>query len=104
MPAYIIVDVDVTDQDSYQGYATQVPPLLHKFGGRYLVRGGNPEVVEGDWHPDRVVVLAFDDAAAAKRFYDSKEYQQIIGIRHRAASTRMILVEGYEEPVSEPPV
>jgi uncharacterized protein (DUF1330 family) len=104
MPAYVIVEVDVTDQDSYQGYATQVPPLIHQFGGRYLVRGGNPENVEGDWHPSRVVVLAFDDTAAAKRFYNSKEYQRIIGIRHRAASSRMILVEGYEEPVWDPPV
>ena len=65
---------------------------------------GTGEVVEGDWRPSRLVVLEFADTAAAKRFYDSKEYQAIIGFRHRAASTRMVLVEGYAEPHWEPPV
>jgi len=104
MPAYLIVDVDVTDQDTYQTYATQVPPILHQYGGRFLVRGGKTEVVEGDWRPSRLVVLQFDDAAAARRFYDSREYRAIIEFRHRAARTRMVLVEGYEEPHWEPPV
>jgi uncharacterized protein (DUF1330 family) len=104
MPAYLIVDVDVTDQDTYQTYATQVPPILHQYGGRYLVRGGKTEVLEGDWRPTRLVVLQFDDVAAARRFYSSKEYRAIIDFRHRAASARMILVEGYEEPHWEPPV
>jgi uncharacterized protein (DUF1330 family) len=87
MPAYVIVDVDVTDPDTYAAYATQVPPIIKQYGGRYLVRGGNPQNVEGDWRPSRVVVLAFYDAAAMRRFYDSKEYQAIIGFRHRAAAT-----------------
>jgi len=104
MPVYVIVEVDVTDPDTYAAYATQVPPVIKQYGGRYLVRDGNPQTVEGDWQPARVVVLAFDDAAAFKRFYDSKEYQAIIGFRHRAASTKMIVVEGYDEPVWEPPV
>lgn len=104
MPAYLIADVNVTDQDTYQTYATQVPPILHQYGGRFLVRGGNAVGLEGDWQPSRLVVLQFDDVAAARRFYDSKEYQEIIGFRHRASSTRMVLVEGYEEPHWEPPV
>jgi uncharacterized protein (DUF1330 family) len=104
MPAYLIVDVNVTDKDTYETYSTQVPPLIHQYGGRYLVRGGKTETIEGDWQPSRMVVLEFDDAAAAKRFYNSKEYQAIIEFRHRAASTRMVLAEGYEEPHWEPPV
>jgi uncharacterized protein (DUF1330 family) len=104
MPAYFIVDVDITDQDTYQTYSTQVPPIVHQYGGRFLVRGGQSETVEGDWRPKRLVVLQFDDMAAAKRFYGSKEYQAIIEFRHRAASSRMVLVEGYEEPHWEPPV
>ncbi|MGH6916312.1 MAG: DUF1330 domain-containing protein [Geminicoccaceae bacterium] len=104
MAAYFIVDVDVTDQDTYQTYATQVPPIIKQYGGRYLVRGGKTEVVEGDWRPSRLVVLQFDDTAAARRFYDSKEYQAITAFRQRAARTRMVLVEGYEEPHWEPPV
>jgi uncharacterized protein (DUF1330 family) len=104
MPAYFVVDVNVTDKDTYETYRTQVPPILKQYGGRFLVRGGKTEVVEGDWRPSRLVVLQFDDTAAARRFYDSKEYQAIIEFRHRAASTRMVLVEGYEEPAWEPPV
>ena len=104
MPAYVFVDVEVTDPDTYQSYATQVPPLVKQYGGKYLVRGGNPEKVEGDRQPSRVVILAFDDKAAAKRFYNSAEYQQIIGLRHRAATSSMILLEGYTEPVAEPAV
>jgi uncharacterized protein (DUF1330 family) len=104
MPAYFIVDVNVKDPDTYQTYATQVPPILHQYGGRFLVRGGKAQTVEGDWQPSRIVVLAFDDAAAARRFYDSKEYQAIVEFRHRASSARMVLVEGYEEPHWEPPV
>jgi uncharacterized protein (DUF1330 family) len=104
MPAYLIVDVNVTDKDTYATYSTQVPPIVHQHGGRFLVRGGKTQTLEGDWQPSRLVVLQFDDTAAAKRFYDSKEYQAIIGFRHRASSTRMVLVEGYAEPVWEPPV
>ena len=104
MPAYLIADVNVTDQDTYQTYSTQVPPIVHQYGGRFLVRGGKTEVVEGDWQPSRLVVLQFDDVAAARRFYDSKEYQAIIGFRHRASTSRLVLVEGYEEPGWEPPV
>jgi len=104
MPAYLIADVNVTDQDTYQTYRTQVPPIVHQYGGRFLVRGGKIEVVEGDWQPSRLVVLQFDDVAAARRFYDSKEYQAIIEFRHRASTSRLVLVEGYEEPGREPPV
>lgn len=104
MPAYLIADVEVTDQDTYATYATQVPPIIKQYGGRYLVRGGKTETPEGDWRPARLVVLAFDDLAAAKRFYDSKEYQAIIEFRHRASGSRLVLVEGYDEPGWEPPV
>jgi uncharacterized protein (DUF1330 family) len=102
MPAYLVVDVDITDSDTYQTYATQVPPILHQYGGRFLVRGGRTEVLEGDWQPKRLVVLQFPDTAAAKRFYNSREYRAIVEFRHRAATTRMVLAEGYEEPAREP--
>lgn len=104
MPAYLVADVNVTDQDTYATYTTQVPPIVKQYGGRFLVRGGKTEVLEGDWQPSRLVVLQFEDTAAARRFYESKEYQAIIEFRHRAASSRLVLVEGYEAPHWEPPV
>jgi uncharacterized protein (DUF1330 family) len=104
MPAYLIADVNVTDKDAYETYRTQVMPIVKQYGGRFLVRGGKIETVEGDWRPSRIIVLQFADLAAVRRFYDSKEYRAIIEFRHRAASTRLIFVEGYEEPHWEPPV
>ena len=68
MTAYFIVDVEVTDQDTYDTYRTQVSPILKQYGGRFLVRGGKTETIKGDWRPNRVVVLQFNDTAAAKRF------------------------------------
>ena len=104
MPAYLIADVDVTDNDTYQTYATQVPPIIKQYGGRYLARGGKAEVLEGDWQPKRLVVIQFDDLAAARRFLDSKEYRAIVGFRQRASSTRLILADGYQGPHWDPPV
>ena len=94
MAAYLIVDVAVHDADTYKTYAAQVPPLVTRHGGTYLVRGGAHEVIEGSWTPDRIVVLQFPDAVAARAFNDDPEYAPIKAIRHRAATSHMVLVEG----------
>ena len=95
MAAYIIAEVEVTDPETYQSYRGQTPGVVARYGGRFIVRGGAAELLEGDRQPGRIVVLEFPDLAAAKRFYESPEYQAIIGIRHRAANSRLILVEGH---------
>lgn len=94
MPAYIIADVEVTDPETYAEYRKVVPPTLEQYGGRFIVRGGAHETLEGGWQPGRVVVLEFDDVAAAKRWYDSPEYSEIKGIRQRASRGTLIVVEG----------
>jgi len=94
MAAYLIVDIDVHDPEAYQGYAAQVPPLVARHGGTYLVRGGSPRTVEGTWLPNRVVVLQFPDAAAAQAFVDDPDYAPVKAIRHAASTGQMILVEG----------
>lgn len=94
MAAYLIVDIDVHDPDTYQTYAAQVPALVARHGGTYLVRGGNPQPVEGDWSPSRVVVLQFPDEAAARAFNDDPDYAPVKAIRHRASTGKMILVQG----------
>jgi uncharacterized protein (DUF1330 family) len=104
MTAYIIADVEVTDGDTYWTYRSQTPALVDKYGGRFIVRGGEVETLEGDWRPGRLVVIEFPDMATAKRFYDSPEYQAIIGFRHRAANSRLVLVEGHKEKGFEPPL
>ena len=95
MAAYIIAEVEVTDHETYQSYRAQTPGVVARYGGRFIVRGGAAELLEGERQPGRIVVLEFSDLAAARRFYDSPEYQAIIGIRQRAATSRLILVEGH---------
>jgi uncharacterized protein (DUF1330 family) len=94
MAAYFIVDLDVTDATGFEEYRRIVPPVLEKYGGRFMVRGGTAEVLEGQWKPKRLTVIEFPSAARAKEFYNSQEYRQIIGLRVRAAKTNLVLVEG----------
>ena len=94
MPAYVIVNVRVTDPDLYREYAAGTPASIARFGGRFLVRGGEVSVREGSWSPARVVVLEFPDGAAARAWYESDEYQQLLAIRQRAAEAELVIVEG----------
>jgi uncharacterized protein (DUF1330 family) len=94
MAVYLICDVDVTDAAAYEGYKAQVPALISRHGGEYLVRGGAHEVIEGDWNPTRLVLFRFPDAAAVKAFIADPDYQPLAALRHRVAHTDMVLVEG----------
>lgn len=94
MSAYFIVDIEVTDPEAYEEYRRHVPPLVAKHGGKYLVRGGEFEVLEGGWTPNRLVVLEFPSSAAAKEFYDSDEYRPLKEIRLKATNSTGVLVEG----------
>ena len=94
MAAYFIVDVDIHDIAGMREYIERVPGIVGKFGGRYLVRGGNYEVLEGQWRPARVVVVEFPNVEQAKRFYDSEEYKEYKAARFRSAKSHGILVEG----------
>ena len=94
MPAYVIVDLEVTDPVGIEEYRKQVPATIAKYGGRYLVRGGKHETLEGDWHPRRVILLEFPSVEQAKRWYDCEEYRGPKALRFKTARTNLILVEG----------
>ena len=94
MAAYLLVDVQVEDPEKYEEYKAQVPPSLEAYGGRFLVRGGQAETIEGDWTPGRFVMLEFPSVAQAKAWYDSEEYRDPRALRWSASSANMILVEG----------
>jgi uncharacterized protein (DUF1330 family) len=94
MAAYIIAEIEITDPAGFEEYRRQVPPTIEQYGGKYIVRGGACETLEGDWKPKRIVVLQFDNVERAKGWLDSVEYAEPRKLRHRAAKTRMILVEG----------
>lgn len=94
MPAYMIAEIDVTDPVQYEEYKKLSPGAIAAHGGKFLVRGGDMAVLEGDWNPKRVVVVQFDSLAKAKEFYNSPEYQRAIQARKGAAKARLVAFEG----------
>ncbi|HET7571984.1 MAG TPA: DUF1330 domain-containing protein [Gaiellaceae bacterium] len=99
MPAYVIVETDVHDPERYERYKAASPGAVRAGGGRFVARGGELAVLEGDWNPSRVVILEFEDLEAAKRWYDSPEYREARALREGAANLRMVAVEGLAEPL-----
>jgi uncharacterized protein (DUF1330 family) len=94
MKAYIIVDVKITDPELYESYKKLTPASLQPFQGKFIVRGGNCDVLEGDWEPGRIVVLEFPDKEKAKAWWSSDVYAPAKIIRQAASTTKMIVVEG----------
>ena len=94
MAAYLIADVNVTDVDKITEYQLQVPKNVEGHGGKFLVRGGSSELLEGHEVPHRAVVLEFPDMATLKRWYESEAYGNLKAIRERAADSWVIAVEG----------
>jgi uncharacterized protein (DUF1330 family) len=95
MPAYVIAEVKVSDPQRYEGYRALSPGAIAAAGGRFIVRGGQVDVLEGNWRPDRVVVVEFETMAAAKAFYDSALYRKAREARAGATEVfNMICVEG----------
>jgi uncharacterized protein (DUF1330 family) len=92
--AYIIANVRVTNPVQYEQYKKLATRAMQVHGAEVCVRGGAVQVLEGDWHPDRVVILKFKSVDQARRFYDSAEYEQARAAREGAALARMVLVEG----------
>lgn len=94
MSAYLLADIDVHDLAEYEEYRQRVPALIEAHGGRYLVRGGEAEVLEGDWQPRRAIVLEFPSMAHLRAFYDSPEYAPLRALRERVSHSRVVAVEG----------
>lgn len=94
MAAYIIVDIEITDPAGYEQYKNLAGATVEKYGGEYIVRGGNPENLESDWHPKRIVILKFPDRERAKAWLNSAEYSEPRKMRHATAKSRMIVVDG----------
>jgi uncharacterized protein (DUF1330 family) len=94
MTAYVIVDIDVIDPAGYEEYKQPAPATVAAYGGKYLARGGHAEVLEGEWVPNRLVILEFANIARAREWLDSPEYTAIKHIRHRTTRSNMVVVEG----------
>ncbi|MBF6568501.1 MAG: DUF1330 domain-containing protein [Candidatus Binataceae bacterium] len=97
MSVYLVAVVDVHDPQEFRSYVTDVPPIVAKFGGRYLVRGGELEVVEGQWPVPRVTVVEFPTMEQAKGWWNSEEYRPYRELRGRTARTNAVMVQGLAE-------
>lgn len=94
MPAYIISDVTIRDREAFEAYRTRAAASIAAHGGRYLVRGGDVETLEGNWQPGPLIVVEFPDIETARRWYRSEEYAAALEVRDAALSRNLILVEG----------
>lgn len=94
MAAYVIVDIEVKDRERYAEYIRLSPVSLAKYGGKFVVRGGRHETLEGDWRPNRLVVLEFESMERAKEWWASPEYAEAKALRQATSSANMIVVEG----------
>ena len=94
MAAYLLANVEVTDPVAFEDYRKRVPATMAAYGGRYLVRGGATEVLEGDGVPSRVVLIEFPDMARLKAWYRSPEYQLLLALRMKSARSSATAIEG----------
>ncbi len=96
MPAYIIVEVEIHNPTEYEDYKKLTPLSLVNYQGKFIVRGGKMETLEGAWNPQRIVVLEFPTMELAKAWWASEEYARAKALRHRTAKSKMIAIEGFE--------
>jgi uncharacterized protein (DUF1330 family) len=94
MAGYVIAQMSVTDPEAFADYPGQAGPTVAAFGGRYVVRGGTIDNIEGDWKPGRVVIIEFDSVAQAKAWYDSQMYEEAKALRIRSTISSLMIVEG----------
>ena len=94
MPTYVVVEITIQDAATYERYKALAPSSIAKYGGRYAVRGGTTEALEGTWNPERFVILEFPTAQAARDWWSSPEYTEARAIRQSCAAARMLLVDG----------
>ncbi len=94
MAAYVIVDIHITDPVLYEEYKKLAPASVALYGGKYIARGGQTEVLEGEWTPKRLVILQFESIEQAKKWLHSPEYREAREMRHKSALTNMVVIEG----------
>jgi len=94
MKAYLVLDLSVHDLPGFRPYVSAIPSFIEKHGGSYIVRGVEPTVIEGDWAPERVVILEFPSRENAKAFLDDPDAQALFEVRHKTTNSKLVLVDG----------
>ena len=101
MAAYVIVELEVTEPVEYEQYKRVAGATVEKYGGKYIVRGGKTEVLEGNWKPKRIVILEFPTTDRAKEWLNCEEYREPRKKRHATAKTNMLVIEGFDDPSAQ---
>ena len=99
MPAYVVVNVRVKNTERYPEYVAVAPQSILAHGGRYIARGGKVDVLEGEWRPQRLVILEFPNTDQARKWWESEMYAGPKSLRHQFADTEMVIVEGVDTPI-----
>ena len=94
MAAYVIAELTIIDPHGFEAYRQMVPATISKYGGKFVVRGGSMEKLEGDWEPKRLVIIEFESAERAKQWWASEEYRDAKALRQRTAQTNLLVIEG----------
>ncbi len=94
MNAYLILDLTIHDFEIFREYIEKIPIIIKKHSGRYIVQGEEPTVIEGDWKPERVVVIEFPSREKATDFLDDNKSQELFKVRHQSTTSKLILVNG----------
>ena len=94
MAVYAVVNIQITDPDRYAEYREQAPPTIARYGGKYLARGGKVEVLEGEWTPQRLVILEFESMERFHEWYNSPEYAPLKQVRDETTVSDFVVVEG----------
>jgi len=94
MKAYLVLDFAVRDLPGFRPYVEQIPDFIEKHGGRYIVRGARPAVMEGEWSPELLVILEFPSREAATAFLADPEAQALFALRHQTTDSKLVLVDG----------
>jgi len=97
MKAYLVLDLTVRDMNGFRKYIAEIPTCIAKHSGHYIVRGDRPTVIEGDWKPERVVIIEFPTRDKAEAFLADPDIQDLFNIRHATTTSRLLLVDGCTE-------
>jgi uncharacterized protein (DUF1330 family) len=94
MKAYLVLDLSVNDFGGFRKYIAEIPAFIEKHSGKYIVQGVQPTVVEGDWTPERLVIIEFPERKMAEAFLSDPEIQDLFNVRHQTTTGKLVLVDG----------
>ncbi|OAF05600.1 hypothetical protein AYJ54_01475 [Bradyrhizobium centrolobii] len=94
MKAYLVLDLSVNDFAGFKTYITEIPAFIARHSGRYIVRGVQPTTIEGDWTPERLVIIEFPEREKAEAFLSDPDIQELFKLRHATTTSRLLLADG----------